>query len=239
MTSSIYIYLSLCSLSGYGDLSFSLVAYACGITSNFTQALYLLLVQRFTQQHKLTTTETLQLNCFNSLPILTLAAVLNGEIGKVWGYPFAEHPLFPVMFFLTISVGMLLNYSLFLCTGLTSALTTSVVGGLKAMVQTMLGLVTFGGISHNLPTYLGIALNLIGGTGYIVVKYRENNKQLHKGIHKVMSFSALSGNKPARKDHSDETNGFVPQASEDNKVDNFMKERSHSDHSQLIDANHR
>ena len=199
-------------LSGYGDLSFNLMAYGCGTASNFTQALYLLLVQRFTQHHKLTTTETLQLNCINSLPILILAAVINGEFATVWKYPFVENPFFPVVFFFTISVGMMLNYSLFLCTGLTSALTTSVVGGLKAMVQTMLGLVTFGGVSHNLPTYLGIALNLVGGVGYITVKYRENNKELRKSIHKVMSFSSLSEKRPSDKDHhSDAGNGSVLQ----------------------------
>lgn len=142
-----------------------------------------------------------------------------------------ENPFFPVVFFLTISVGMLLNYSLFLCTGLTSALTTSVVGGLKAMVQTMLGLVTFGGVSHNLPTYLGIALNLVGGTGYIAVKYKENNKELHKSIHKVMSFSSLSEKAAMDKGHSDAANGFLLPAYGNKMATSLIKERSHPDHS--------
>ena len=218
-------------ISGYGDMTFNLVAYSCGLASNFTQAVYLLLVQRFTQHHKLTTVETLQLNCFNSLPILVLAAVFNGELASLRGYPIAEHPIFPLAFFLTVSVGMLLNYSLFLCTGLTSALTTSVVGGLKAMVQTLLGLVTFGGVSHNIPTYLGIVLNLMGGTGYIAVKYRENDKKLHKSIHKVMSFSSLSG-KGISQDHGGKvSNGFVTSASNDAPEGIVVKERSHGDHS--------
>lgn len=183
-----------CVMAGYGDLTFSMSAYLCGMMSNFTQAMYLLLVQRHSQHHKLSTTETLQLNCFNSLPILLVAAVLNGEFWEVWQYPVADHRYFPIVFFFTVSVGMLLNYSLFLCTGLTSALTTSVVGGLKAMVQTLVGMVTFGGISHNLPTYIGIVLNLTGGIGYIAVKYGENNIKIHKGIHKVLSSTALASN---------------------------------------------
>jgi solute carrier family 35 protein len=199
--------------SGYGDLSFNLVAYACGIGSNFTQAIYLLLVQRFSQHHKLSTTETLQLNCFNTLPILLLTAFANGEIEKVGSYPMTEHPYFIIAFLLTVSVGMLLNYSLFLCTGLTSALTTSVVGGLKAMVQTVLGLVTFGGVSNNLPTYLGISLNLAGGLGYIAVKYTENNSKLQlRSLQKVMSFSSLVKRvsaAPSIKHSNGELNGFI------------------------------
>jgi hypothetical protein len=36
---------------------------------------------------------------------------------------------------------------------MTSALTTSVVGGIKAMLQTLFGFFTFGGISQNMATY--------------------------------------------------------------------------------------
>ncbi|KAL8594129.1 hypothetical protein ACOMHN_047869 [Nucella lapillus] len=219
-----------CVIAGYGDMTLNMVAYTCGIGSNFTQALYLLLVQRFTQNHKVSTFETLHLNCINTLPILALTAFFKGEVGSMWKYPYAEHPYFAAVFLCTVSVGMLLNYSLFLCTGLTSALTTSVVGGLKAMVQTLLGLVTFGGVSHNLPTYIGITLNLVGGTGYIAVKYKENDKRLHKGIHKVMSFSSLAGKEPSSSssDRGGPANGQVPSVSEDSVEGSVVKERSHS-----------
>lgn len=99
--------------------------------------------------------------------------------------------MFFLVFGTTIGVGILLNYSLFLCTGLTSALTTSVVGGLKAMVQTLLGLFTFGGVSHNVPTYVGISLNLLGGIGYIAAKYQEH-RTVHKDLHKVMSLPSFT-----------------------------------------------
>ncbi|KAK7498303.1 hypothetical protein BaRGS_00010563 [Batillaria attramentaria] len=227
-----------CIIAGYGDLTFNLAAYTCGTLSNFTQAMYLLLVQRHSQHHKLTTTETLQLNCYNSLPILLLAAVVNGELQEVWDYSVADHRLFPAVFFCAISVGMLLNYSLFLCTGLTSALTTSVVGGLKAMAQTMLGLVTFGGVSHNIPTYVGIALNLVGGIGYIAAKYGENNKKLHKEIHRVLSSTSLAQNGYVASSSKDEVNGdLVPHSSSgdlaphDRENGYRVKERTHSERS--------
>jgi solute carrier family 35 protein len=181
-----------CVIAGFGDLGFSLTAYICGIGSNFTQALYLLLVQKYSEHH-LSVTEILQLNSFNTLPLLMVAAIFNGEIGDLSNYPHWQDVHFFILFGSAISVGMLLNYSLFLCTSLTSALTTSVVGGFKALAQTLLGLFTFGGVSHNLATYTGISLNLIGGIAYIWARYTENkaNHSGLPGLKKILSYTCL------------------------------------------------
>lgn len=171
-----YTFFYIFIITGYGDLSFNLKAYICGIGSNFSQALYLLLVQKRIEEHY-SVMETLQLNCFNTLPLLLIAALVNGEITSVAQYPDLADAHFLFIFFMCVTVGMLLNYSLFLCTSLTSALTTSVVGGLKALVQTLIGLFTFGGVSYNLPTFLGISMNLVGGIAYIWARYSENSSK--------------------------------------------------------------
>lgn len=176
---------------GYGDLGFNMTAYICGIGSNFTQAMYLLLVQKYSSDRRMSVAETLQLNSFNTLPLLTITAVVNGEMRSVHSYQYLSDYRFMALFVLSVSVGMMLNYSLFLCANLTSALTTSVVGGLKAMVQTLLGLLTFGGVSNNFPTYIGISMNLTGGIGYIWAKYQENKARTGISLKKVMSLSSL------------------------------------------------
>ena len=176
--------------AGYGDLSFVWTAYFCGAVSNVTQTLYLLLVQKYATTNQ-STVETLHLNSFNTLPILAATALVNGEMTSVWQYSQYNNPMFICVFVLTISMGCLLNYALFLCTGLTSALTTSVVGGLKAMVQTVLGIFTFGGISHNIATYLGLSLNLGGGVMYLVIKFKDSQLK-HTDMKKLISFSNKS-----------------------------------------------
>ncbi|CAG5114516.1 unnamed protein product [Candidula unifasciata] len=198
-----------CVVAGYGDLGFNLTAYVCGIGSNFTQALYLLLVQRYSEHH-LPVTHILQLNSFNTLPLLLLAAVVNGEMTTLATYPHWDQLSFYLLFASAVSVGMLLNYSLFLCTSLTSALTTSVVGGLKALVQTLVGLFTFGGVSHNLATYTGISMNVVGGIAYIWARYQDNRSRPGRltSLKKVMSFSFLNsadqGKEPNGHIHSDQ-----------------------------------
>lgn len=138
---------------------------------------------------KLSIVESLQLNCINTLPFLVLFCILNGEVQNVIQYPQYSDVSFIVVFCLVIGVGCLLNYSLFLCAALTSALTTSVVGGLKALAQTVLGLFTFGGVSHNLPTFLGIVMSVSGGLSYIYAKHLENMKKHSFDLRKIMSFS--------------------------------------------------
>lgn len=185
------VFLSLgCVVAGYGDLTFNAVAYTCGALSNLTQSLYLLLVQRYIA-NDITTVETLQLNSFNTLPFLFLYSIINKEIFGVIQYELLGNPLFLFIFFAAISMGCLLNYSLFLCTSMTSALTTSVVGGIKAMLQTFFGLFTFGGISHNMATYVGISMNLGGSLFYIYAKFAEG-KEKHRteaSLKKVISMS--------------------------------------------------
>lgn len=179
-----------CVVAGYGDLKFNAVAYTCGGLSNLTQSLYLLLVQRYISKDT-TTIETLQLNSFNTLPFLLIYSIINQDIFKVLQYDRLGNPVFIFVFFSAISMGCLLNYSLFLCTSMTSALTTSVVGGIKAMLQTLFGLFTFGGISQNMATYVGISMNLSGGLFYIYAKFTEG-KAKHRSEDSLKNVISLS-----------------------------------------------
>ncbi|XP_045213828.2 putative UDP-sugar transporter DDB_G0278631 [Mercenaria mercenaria] len=189
LTMGSVVFLTLgCVVAGYGDLTFNLLGYTCGVLSNVAQSVYLLLVQQVTNG-KLSTVESLQLNSINTLPFLAVFCLLNQEIHHMQDYPYFSHWSFIVVFFLAISLGCLLNYSLFLCTSLTSALTTSVVGGLKALAQTLLGIFTFGGVSRNISTAVGISMSVSGGLTYIFAKYRENRKKHTVDLRKIMSFS--------------------------------------------------
>lgn len=75
-----------------------------------------------------------------------------------------------------MSMGVLLNYSLFLCTEKNSALTTSLVGVLKSIMQTVIGFFTFGGVKFSVLNVFGISLNMIGGILYSYSKYKEKLK---------------------------------------------------------------
>ncbi|XP_064641116.1 putative UDP-sugar transporter DDB_G0278631 isoform X2 [Lineus longissimus] len=160
-----------CIIAGAGDLAFNTMAYLCGATSNVTQALYLVLVQMHCE--KKSTVETLQLNSINTLPVLFTLSWISLEPLKAMEYDRFGDPVFIFTFLLVISLGCLLNYSMFLCTSVNSALTTTVVAMLKTVVQTGIGIFAFGGVVLNVLTALGILTNISGGILYTFSKYFE------------------------------------------------------------------
>ena len=164
-------------VSGYGDLAFDLECYVMGFASVISQSLYLVLVQMRSQN--LTALETLHLNSYNTFPLLLTASLLFGEFNDGLR-AFQYHNVgFVFMFSLVIVMGCVLNYLLFLCTTYNSALTTSVTGTLKSIIQTAVGIFTFGGISINVFTFTGICMNLSGGVLYSWTKYQEKVR-LHR-----------------------------------------------------------
>ncbi|CAF4719572.1 unnamed protein product, partial [Rotaria socialis] len=78
-------------------------------------------------------------------------------------------------FLLSIIGGGLLNATTFWCTIKNSALTTTVVGVLKSILQIFVGMFAFDQLSINYKTTLGIALSLVGGTMFSYLEY--TNKQ--------------------------------------------------------------
>ena len=176
-------------VSGYGDLAFNAEDYLiCGVSVIF-QSLYLVLVQRSSQQ--LTATETLHLNSYNTFPLLMAAALFFNEFQEGSRNFLYDDSVFVFMFLLVVCMGCMLNYLLFLCTAYNSALTTSIVGTLKNIVQTSIGLFTFGGVAINLFTALGITMNLSGGILYSYAKYSESKKKIMGDMKKVSSMKAM------------------------------------------------
>ncbi|KAB7506390.1 Solute carrier family 35 member D3 [Armadillidium nasatum] len=151
LIASIFFITVGCVIAAYGDLTFDPYAYTIGGFSVFAQGLYLTLVQRASESC-MSTFEILQLNNLN----------------------------FQVIFWLLVTLGAILNYSLFLCTSLNSALTTSLVGVAKSSVQTLLGFFTFGGVSYQPWNVAGISLNFFGGLIYTYSKYKESKRILPK-----------------------------------------------------------
>lgn len=83
---------------------------------------------------------------------------------------------FIAYFTIQVVIGVLLNYSLFWCTASNSALTTSLVGVLKSILQTAIGFFTFGGVKFNAINISGIGFNVLGGIMYTYAKHTEKFK---------------------------------------------------------------
>lgn len=174
-----------CVIAGIGDLTFNLWAYLACTASVFAQAFYLTLVQRCAEGD-FSTTEIMYLNSYNCFPILLALTFVNSELNELVNYKFYTNTGFIIMFVLVVTMGMVLNYSLFLCTSINSALTTSLVGCIKTVVQTVIGIFMFDGIPFSVLNIVGILMNLSGGFLYTYEKFAENRRK-HKTTSRLIS----------------------------------------------------
>lgn len=174
-----------CITAGFGDLEFSAFAYASALLSVICQSFYLTYIQKTGAEKGLSALTVLHTNSVNCIPLLLIYTLCNKELLAALrfdGYYFIE---FQAALFLDIGMGCILSYSLFLCTTMNSALTTSLVGVVKGVLTTIIGFYTFGGVAATSLTLIGVSLNTLGGAFYSYAKYSENmalgiQKHFHK-----------------------------------------------------------
>jgi len=164
-------------VASLGDLEFDAHAYFMGTCSVFAQAGYLTLVQKSSETRHKSSIEMIHINAYNTLPLFLTLAILLGEPEKVAASLRTEDQSFYFIFTLLILSGIVLSYSQFLCASVCSALTTSIVGVSKSILQTILGFFTFGGVKFHPLNISGLILNILGGILYSYVKQMEGKKK--------------------------------------------------------------
>ena len=83
---------------------------------------------------------------------------------------------FLLIFMLAALLGSVLNYSIFVCTTINSALTTAVVGCLKNVVTTYIGMMIFTDYAFNLWNFAGINISIAGSLYYTYVTMFKGGK---------------------------------------------------------------
>merc|ERR1719228_827845 len=166
-----------CLIASIGDLEFDGHAYAMGLLSVFAQGGYLTYVQRSSSEMKKSTLEMIHINGFNTLPFFAVVSMAIMEPVKIAeSNAVFEDGFLPVFVTLVIS-GCILTFSQFLCASVCSALTASLVGVGKSVLQTIIGFFTFGGVRFHPINIIGLFLNTCGGILYSYVKYHESERK--------------------------------------------------------------
>lgn len=169
-----------CIIAALGDFSFDFYAYALALTSVLFQTAYLLLVERSGADQGMSSFELMFYNALLSLPFLAAVLLFTGELTD--SIPLliekcSESVPFTVAVTASLVMGLVLNYTMFLCTIVNSALTTTIVGVLKGVVTTIFGFFFMGGVDFHLLNVCGLVVNSLGGIWYSVAKYREKQSK--------------------------------------------------------------
>jgi solute carrier family 35 protein len=187
-------------VAGVGDIDFDLKSYLYCASSVICQAFYLSSIQKHGETigqktshahyHHKSSLSTLLQSLYDcsalSIPILALLFVFTEEPAQV-GQALGGHGEMLLKLYAFISIvilsGSLLCFSQFWCTLNNNAITTSVLGVLKSIVQTFLGIYMFSSwrdISN--LTYVGMLINFSFGIYYTYLKYKENSKRTPVGM---------------------------------------------------------
>ncbi|KAK4490901.1 hypothetical protein RD792_001617 [Penstemon davidsonii] len=165
-------------VAALGDFSFDLFGYSMAFTSVFFQTMYLVLVEKSGAEDGLSSVEIMLYNSVLSLPFLLFLIIATGEFPNSLSILFAKSTSlsFLVILILSLVMGIVLNYTMFLCTIVNSALTTTIVGVLKGVGSTTLGFVLLGGVQVHALNVTGLVINTAGGVWYSLAKYQQKKR---------------------------------------------------------------
>ena len=161
-------------IASAGDLSFDLPGYLIALGSGMATAGYVVVVNKLGDDLGLDSFSLLMCNCIWSVPIAGGAALLRGELTDlVFKHALSlVSPTFVMSLVISGFSSFLLNWSMYMCTLVNDALTTSVVGRCKTILQGYAGLFLFH-VDASLLNLTGLALNSAGVGWYTYEKWRE------------------------------------------------------------------
>lgn len=171
-------------IAALGDFSFDLFGYSMAFISVFFQTMYLVLVEKSGAENGLSSVEIMFYNSFLSLPFLMFLIIATGEFPYSLSVLFAKSYSFSflVILILSLVMGIVLNYTMFLCTIVNSALTTTIVGVLKGVGSTTFGFFLLGGVQVHALNVTGLVINTAGGVWYSYAKYQQKKSKTVKVV---------------------------------------------------------
>lgn len=110
-------------------------------------------------------------NCLLMLPCITLLIIATGDWDRVKAFPDVRETGFLLSFLSSCFMGFLLMYSTVVCTLHNSALTTTIIGCLKNILVTFVGMYIGGDYVFSFTNFVGLNVSMIASIVYSYVTF--------------------------------------------------------------------